>query len=365
MTHVATHVSTILRRSFAKFKLRQILPIALFVVLPTIVVSVAPTRVSLAQPPAPSESMTSPEPTSPQDAAALPGQPSSAVEPGAESTEWSEGERKAEEVLASPPESEEQAALTDSAEVPQINVLDLAFRGGVLMIPITLMSVLTVIFGLERALGLRRRKVVPNELIRALGTMGEEKRTFDPRAAYRLAQRYPSAAANVLKAMLVKVGRPLPEIEQAMRDATEREAERLYGNVRMLTLSAAVTPLLGLLGTVQGMIQAFFVTSHLPTGADRAEMLAQGIYIALVTTFAGLCVAIPAAVLAHYFEGRIQNLLREIDESLLGLVPQLEVYEGRLRIKHDQPSPVEPSARHEVPLPPPPPSVAARSGDLP
>ena len=275
-----------------------------------------------------------------------------------------EADRKAEEALAAPPatQSDQQESAGKPGTIPQINVLDLAFRGGVLMIPITLMSILTVIFGLERALGLRRRKVVPAGLIRGLGQLVEDKRGFDPRGAYRLAQRYPSSAGNVLKAMLVKVGRPLPEIEQAMKEATEREADRLYSNVRFLTLSAAVTPLLGLLGTVQGMIQAFFVTSHLPTGADRAEMLAQGIYTALVTTFAGLCVAIPASVLAHYFEGRIQKLLRELDESLLGLLPQFERFEGRLRMGREQISTPDLLAtaglQRESPQPPPPPSPA-------
>jgi len=284
---------------------------------------------------------------------------------GQQQPDWTQADQKAAEALAASDTGTETAPQSSTTEqVPQINVLDLAFRGGVLMIPITLMSVLTVIFGLERALGLRRRKIVPNHLIRGLGTAIEEKRGFDPRAVYRLAQRYPSAAANVLKAMLLKLGRPLPEIEQAMRDATEREADRLYGNVRFLTLSAAVTPLLGLLGTVQGMIQAFFVTSHLPTGADRAEMLAQGIYTALVTTFAGLCVAIPASVLAHYFEGRIQKLLRELNESLLGLLPQLESFEGRLRIDPDQLSFAETAVKRDIPQPPPPPAPT-RSGAVP
>jgi len=279
--------------------------------------------------------------------------------------DWTQVDQKAAEALAaSEPTMESSGETPTNQKLPRINVLDLAFRGGVLMIPITLMSVLTVIFGLERALGLRRRKIVPGQLIRGLGATLEEKRGFDPRAIYRLAQRHPSAAANVLKAMLLKIGRPLPEIEQAMRDATEREADRLYGNVRFLTLSAAVTPLLGLLGTVQGMIQAFFVTSHLPTGADRAEMLAQGIYTALVTTFAGLCVAIPASVLAHYFEGRIQKLLRELNESLLGLLPQLESFEGRLRVDPEQLSLAETTIKRDVPQPPPPPAPT-RSGAVP
>lgn len=308
----------------------------------------------LAQPPGPSlEALPQIQaaPAAPSDPV-----PASADAAGGAADAFREAERRAEEALASPPQ-QETGSPPNSPEpqtVPQINVLDLAFRGGVMMIPITLMSVLTVVFGFERALGLRQRKILPDALITGLGRISQEKRGFDPRAAYRLCRQYPSAAANVLKAMLMKVGRPLSEAEQAMKEAGEREADRLYANVRFLTLSAAVTPLLGLLGTVQGMIQAFFVTSHLPPGANRAEMLAQGIYTALVTTFAGLCVAIPASVLAHYFEGRIQNSLRRLDESLLGLLPQLERFEGRLR----------PDVENEAAVPPPPPVVpaAASSG---
>lgn len=309
----------------------------------------------LAQPPTPTR-----EPLSEnQVAPAVPSDPvpEPADAPDGAADAFREAERRAEEALAAPSPEDGAGSQPNSPEsqtVPQINVLDLAFRGGVMMIPITLMSVLTVVFGFERVLGLRQRKILPDALITGLGRISQEKRGFDPRAAYRLCQQYPSAAANILKAMLMKVGRPLSEVEQAMKEAGEREADRLYSNVRFLTLSAAVTPLLGLLGTVQGMIQAFFVTSHLPPGANRAEMLAQGIYTALVTTFAGLCVAIPASVLAHYFEGRIQNSLRRLDESLLGLLPQLERFEGRLR----------PDVENEAVVPPPPPVVpaAAASG---
>jgi biopolymer transport protein ExbB len=217
-----------------------------------------------------------------------------------------------------------------------MNMLDLLTKGGLLMYPIGLMSLLVVAFGLERMLGLRRRKVLPPKLIRGLGKLAGEKGGFDPRQAYKLCQQYPSTAATVIRTMLLKIGRPHAEVEHAVTEAREREAARLYANVRWLSLATGVAPLLGLLGTVQGMIQSFFVTANLPTGVNRASYLAEGIYIALVTTFAGLCVAIPAAVLAHYFEGRIQGLFRELDETLLGLLPQLERYEGRLRVSRDQ-----------------------------
>jgi biopolymer transport protein ExbB len=108
----------------------------------------------------------------------------------------------------------------------------------------------------------------------------------------------------------------------------------LYANVRWLSLAAAVAPLLGLLGTVWGMIVAFHQTTQLETGQNKADFLAEGIYVALVTTLGGLAVAIPAAILAHYFEGRIQALFHQTDELLFNLLPQIERYEGRLRVSH-------------------------------
>ena len=231
-------------------------------------------------------------------------------------------------------ESTAEAAAT--LEAPEINLLELMVRGGYLMIPIAVMSLLVVAFGAERALGLRRRKVLPPKLIQGLGRLATQKGGLDPRQAYKLCQQYPSTAANVIRTMLLKVGRPHTELEHAVSEANDREAARLYTNVRWLSLAAGISPLLGLLGTVWGMIQAFFATANLPTGANKAEYLAQGIYVALVTTFAGLAVAIPAAVLAHYFEGRIQKLFRELDETLLGILPQLERFEGRLRVSQDQ-----------------------------
>lgn len=233
------------------------------------------------------------------------------------------------------PDGPDAQAMHGAHVQEQINLLTLLLRGGYLMIPIGLMSFLVVTFGVERALALRRHRVLPPELIRGLGTLASQKGGLDPRKAYKLCQQHTSAAASIIKAMLLKVGRPHSELEQAVADAGSREASRLYANVRWLALSAGVTPLMGLLGTVWGMIQAFFVTAHLPTGANKAEHLADGIYVALVTTFAGLAVAIPAAVLAHLFEGRIQRLLLELDETLLGLMPQLERFEGKLRVSRE------------------------------
>ncbi len=242
-----------------------------------------------------------------------------------------EAQRRADAALASQSQAEPPQPVAPAAQPQGPNLLWLQLEGGPLMIPIGLLSLVVVAFAFERAFALRRGKTIPAELVADLGAMADDKSGLDPRRAYRICQKHPSAAATVLRAALLKVGRPQVELEQAVRDASEREAARLYANVRPLTLSVAVAPLLGLLGTVQGMIVAFHQTAAGISSGNRAAELAGGIYIALITTFAGLCVAIPAACLAHYFEGRIQRLFLEVDELLLGILPQLERYEGKLR----------------------------------
>ena len=213
---------------------------------------------------------------------------------------------------------------------PGINLLWLLFKGGFLMIPIVIMSFVVIAFVIERFLGLRRSKVIPEDLVTALGQVGGQG-GFDPRQAYKLCQQYPSSAATVIRAMLLKVGRPHSEVEHAVSEASDREADRMYANVRWLTMAAAVAPLLGLFGTVWGMIQAFHELSYLAPHQSAREQLASGIYVAMVTTLCGLAVAIPAAICAHFLEGRITMLFHQIDELLFNLMPQVERYEGRLR----------------------------------
>lgn len=219
---------------------------------------------------------------------------------------------------------------TDASE--SLNLLSLVLKGGLLMIPIGVMSVIVVMLVIERALALRRERVMPAGLVSGLGKLGAVPGAMDPRQAYRLCQQFPSSAATVIRSMLLKTGRPQSEVEHAVAEASEREAARLYANVRWLNLIAAIAPLMGLFGTVWGMIRAFFDTTQLAAGQNKADFLAQGIYVALVTTLGGLAIAIPAAIFSHYFEGRIQKLFHEIDELLFNLLPQVERFEGRMRV---------------------------------
>jgi len=257
--------------------------------------------------------------------------------------------QKAQVDLAGENPEKQQQAQPLPVEARRIDLLELMMAGGHLMWPILAMSLLVVTLGVERALALRRRKVLPPDLMGALEKPAQRTKGLDPRQIRELCRQYPSTAANVIRVMLRKIDRPHAEVEHAVSEASDREAARLYANVRWLSLAAGISPLLGLLGTVWGMIHAFFATANLPTGANKAEILAQGIYMALVTTFAGLSVAIPAAVLAHLFEGRIQKLFRQLDETLLDLLPQLERFMEQPRGNRDRLDQIEDATPEQHP----------------
>ena len=212
---------------------------------------------------------------------------------------------------------------------------ELFLSGGALMWPIVAMSLVVVTFGIERLVALRSGRFLPRPLEEGV-ERALKASPFDPRSIYALCKEHPSAAADVLRAMLERLGRPMPEIERAAETAKESAASAMYANIRPISLAVTVTPLLGLLGTVQGMIIAFYTTANLDAGANRAAELAQGIYVALITTFAGLCVAIPAAMLAHWLEGRIMRGFRDVDAVVDGVLPHLERYEHKGRVTPEQ-----------------------------
>lgn len=248
-----------------------------------------------------------------------------------------EAERRANEALATPPAGNAAATTApaanaaDSDYIPSI--LELAVKGGWFMIPIALMSLLGAVFSIERILAIRRAKILPPDLVGALGAASQDDGGLDPRKVYKACQQFPSPAANVIRSAMLKVGRPHAEVEQTVKDAMDREAEKVFKNVRPILLATTVSPLLGLLGTVWGLVNCF---ARLASGVDaqnKMEQLSSGIYPALMTTVFGLCVAIPGSMIAHWLEGKIQAIFREIEELMLNIMPQMERFEGKLRIQ--------------------------------
>ena len=269
----------------------------------------------------------------------------------------SDSGRLADQALQEQPLAPTSDAATPAgpSEPAQLNLLQLAWTARWLMLPILIMSLMVVALGFERLIALRRGVMIPAAMVEEIYRSTANRSGLNPRELFHVVGETPSPAANVVQAVLLKMGRPHGEVERTASETMQREADRLYRNVRPLNLAASVTPLIGLLGTVWGMIQAFFATANLPVGANKAESLAEGIYTALVTTAGGLVVAIPAAILAHYFEGRIERIFTDIHEIVYTrLMPHAERLENRSAAPRPSLQPVT-SVTAPPPAPPAPP----------
>jgi len=201
---------------------------------------------------------------------------------------------------------------TESAPaIPTKNLLAIVREGGVLMIPIGACSFVFVVFLLERCFSLRRSRVVPRPFVKRFLEMLAD-RQLDRATALTLCDENRSPVSSVFAAAVKKWGRPAVEVEQAVLDEGERVANHLRRFVRLFNGIATVTPLMGLLGTVLGMIQSFNMIAS-AAAMGRPELLAGGISVALITTAAGLTVAIPALTAYLWFVGRVDRFVIEID----------------------------------------------------
>ena len=208
------------------------------------------------------------------------------------------------------------AAMAADAEtgagVEKETVFTLIAKGGYLMIPLGIASILALALGFERFISLRKDRVLPNTFSDGLMKAWESDATG--KQAIEYCDESGGAVGHIFKAGIRRVAKGPEAVEKAIEDVGSREADKMKRSLRPLSIIAAVSPLLGLLGTVYGMIDAFQKTSA-SGGTAKTAMLAEGIYEALVTTAAGLTIAIPALLLYQFLLGRVDKLIDEIDEA--------------------------------------------------
>ncbi len=198
-------------------------------------------------------------------------------------------------------------------------MLELIKAGGWVMLPIIALAVLALAIILERFWTLRRREVLPPGL-------GEEVRDWakgralDPKHVDILRRNSP--LGELLAAGLDVRNRPRELIKERIEDVGRHVAHRLERFLNSLGTIAAVTPLLGLLGTVFGMIEMFL--DILVSGVGDANRLAGGIGQALITTAAGLCVAIPALIFHRILRGRVTGYIIDMEKQAMALLDALD-----------------------------------------
>jgi biopolymer transport protein ExbB len=207
------------------------------------------------------------------------------------------------------------------ANVGSKNLLQTFYDGGPLMYPIALCSFVLVIFMCERIVSLRRGQVIPKPFVTRIFEQLREGQ-LDRESALELCEKNASPVAVVLAGGFKKWGRTAVEVEQSVLDAGERVANGLRKYLRLFNGISQVAPLLGLLGTVMGMISSFNAISASQETGQR-EMMAAGIAEALITTAAGMLVAIPALLAYLHFVSRVDQLVGEIDSHGQKLVEMI------------------------------------------
>ena len=201
-----------------------------------------------------------------------------------------------------------------TSETPTIasrNLLQMFHDGGWMMYPIAVCSFVLTVFIFERLIALRTGRVISRPFTRRLVEQLQQQQ-IDREEALELCQKNPSMIAQIMVAAVKKYGRSAVEVEQAVLDAGERVSNQMRKHLRILNAISNVAPLLGLLGTVLGMIEAFKGIA-VADAATRSQLLAGGIGHAMLTTAGGLLVAIPAYLAYMYFLGRSDKLLIEMD----------------------------------------------------
>ena len=193
-------------------------------------------------------------------------------------------------------------------------MIDFIVKGGYLMFPIIMCSVIALAVVIERFINLRESKVIPKDFfVRIKGLLVEGHIN----EVLAICSKSNKPIAKIIEAGIMKYYFGRDEIKEAIEDAGRHEIAYLEKYLNILNTIAGVTPLLGLLGTVWGMIKVFNVIST--GGMGQADKLAGGIAEALITTAAGLAVAIPTLVFHNIFSERADRLILKMEKSSMEL----------------------------------------------
>ncbi len=197
-------------------------------------------------------------------------------------------------------------------------MLELFERGGIMMYPLLFASVVALIFIIERAVALRKRKILIPEIISVVDNFSTEK---DIEFAKNICTKYSGPLPNLINIALENNESPKAEIRELLEDQGRQDIRSLETGLGLLETIAAIAPLMGLLGTVLGMIQVFAVIKD--QGVGQTAALSGGISEALLTTVAGLFIGIPVLMAYNFFTSRSENLILDIEKQANTLVQKI------------------------------------------
>ena len=190
-----------------------------------------------------------------------------------------------------------------------MNLLDIFLKGGFIMWPILLSSIIGLAVSIDRFIMLRKAKInVPAFMVRIRGFI--KKKDISGAISYCMQEKSP--VANIVRKGLKKYKYGHDRVKDSIENAGSQDISKLEKGLSVLASVAGIAPLLGFLGTVTGMIQAFMTIQDL-AGAANPSDLAGGIWEALITTAFGLIIGIPAFALYNYFLSAVKKLVGEME----------------------------------------------------
>ena len=198
-------------------------------------------------------------------------------------------------------------SLPGMEEVMELNVpiLELTIKGGWIMIPIALLSVVAIYIFVERFFAIRKAS---QEDLHFMNRIKEFIHEGKIDAAKRLAQSTDTPVSRMIEVGITRIGRPMTDVNAAIENVGKLEIYKLERGLPTLATAAGAAPMLGFLGTVIGMIRAFFAMANAGSNID-VSLLSNGIYIAMVTTAAGLFVGIIAYFCYNILVARIEKVV--------------------------------------------------------
>jgi biopolymer transport protein ExbB len=205
----------------------------------------------------------------------------------------------------------ETSALTQSAGEIRMSYWDLAIKGGWVMIPIILLSVLAVYIFVERYFAIKRASEIDINFMNRIRDYIHDGKIEN---ALTLCQSYTNPVSRMIEKGIQRIGRPLSDISAAIENVGKLEIYKLEKGFPTLATCAGGAPMLGFLGTVMGMVRAFYDMSMAGNNID-VTLLSRGIYTALVTTVAGLIVGIIAYFSYNYLVARVEKVVNKLEAN--------------------------------------------------
>ena len=201
-----------------------------------------------------------------------------------------------------------------------LSIIDLALAGGPVMIPIALLSIAAVYLFVERLLVINKANQDPEAF---MGRVKELVLRGDINGAKMLCAQNDTPVARMIEKGIARIGSPLKTIEASIENVAKIELFKLEKNLSTLATIAGATPMIGFLGTVIGMVQAFIAISQ-EEGSVSPKLLSSGIYTAMITTVAGLLVGIVAYLAYNYLVTRVQKVVHRIEYTSVDFIDLLQ-----------------------------------------